>query len=79
MSKVVGQSVRSARRELGMTQAELATRLGVGASYVANLEAGRTNPTVGQLAAVADALRVDLDVVFRVVGQEEPDLDRGTR
>jgi transcriptional regulator with XRE-family HTH domain len=31
---------------------------------IAALEAGRGNPTVGQLAAVADALRVGLDVDF---------------
>jgi transcriptional regulator with XRE-family HTH domain len=31
---------------------------------IAALEGGRGNPTLGQLAAVADALRVGLDVDF---------------
>ena len=34
---------------------------------IAALEAGRGNPTVGQLAAVAEALEVGLDVEFPVL------------
>ncbi len=74
MSRSVGASARRARRELGLTQVEVAARLGVSAPYIANHEAGRTNPTIGQLAAVADALRVELDVMFRVPRAAEPSI-----
>jgi transcriptional regulator with XRE-family HTH domain len=47
-----------------MTQAQLAKRLGTSAVYVSVLETGRTNPTVGQLFAVAMALGVEFDVRF---------------
>ena len=61
-SKLVGKEVRSARIDAALTQAELAARLQTSSSYVANVEAGRVNLTVGQLARVADALGADLQI-----------------
>jgi len=63
-AQLVGQRIRAAREELGLTQLQLADRMEVSQPVIAALEAGRGNPTVGQLAAVADALRVGLDVDF---------------
>jgi transcriptional regulator with XRE-family HTH domain len=61
-SKLVGEAIRAARLEVGITQAELASRLGTTPVYITNVEAGRTNLTVGQLANIADALGAGLDV-----------------
>lgn len=63
----VGSAIRRARLEAGLTQSQIADRMGVNASYVANLEAGRTNPTVGQLNAIASALGAKLEISFEVV------------
>jgi transcriptional regulator with XRE-family HTH domain len=60
----VGQRIRAAREEVGLTQLQLADRMEVSQPVIAALEGGRGNPTIGQLAAVADALRVGLDVDF---------------
>lgn len=65
-SIVVGQSIRRVRQKLGLTQGELAERLGTTAPYVSALENGKANPTVGQLSAVASAMRVELHVEFYV-------------
>jgi transcriptional regulator with XRE-family HTH domain len=43
-----------------MTQADLAKRLHATPPYVSSIETGKTNPTVGQLWAIADALRVEV-------------------
>mgnify|MGYP001559171472 FL=1 len=69
-AKVIGQEIRRARQEGALTQAELARRLRVTPSYVSNLEAGRVNVTVGQLANVASAMKVALDISFRAVPRE---------
>jgi transcriptional regulator with XRE-family HTH domain len=66
----VGREVRRARTELGISQAELARRMGVKAPYVASLEAGTRNLTLGQLANIADALGRGLDVTFPEVQAE---------
>jgi transcriptional regulator with XRE-family HTH domain len=66
----VGLEVRRARLEEGLSQAALARRMGVKAPYVAGLEAGTRNVTLGQLANIADALRRGLDITFPSVTGE---------
>ena len=56
-SKLVGRELRRTRQELGLTQVQVAERLGVSASYIAAVEAGRRNLTLGQLANIANAIR----------------------
>jgi transcriptional regulator with XRE-family HTH domain len=63
-AKVLGRELRAARSALGLTQAEVARRLDVSPSYLAAVEAGRHNLTVGQLANIANAMRVGIDVAF---------------
>jgi transcriptional regulator with XRE-family HTH domain len=63
-AQLVGQRIRAAREEVGLTQLQLADRMQVSQPVIAALESGRGNPTVGQLAAVAEALQVGLDVDF---------------
>lgn len=63
-AQLVGQRIRVAREQVGLTQRQLAKRLAVSQPVIAALERGRGNPTVGQLAAVADALQVGFDVDF---------------
>jgi transcriptional regulator with XRE-family HTH domain len=63
-AKVVGASLRRARMQQDLTQAELAKRLSVSGAYVQKIEAGRANPTLGQLANVARALGRTLSVEF---------------
>ena len=66
----VGLEVRRARLEEGLTQAELARRMGVRPPYVAGVEAGTRNLTLGQLANIADALERGLDITFPSVAAE---------
>lgn len=70
-SKSFGATVRAARKERGLTQAALAQRMGVSAVYITNLEGGRVNPTIGQIAAIAAALQMDYRVEFIHVDRRE--------
>jgi transcriptional regulator with XRE-family HTH domain len=63
-AKVVGRELRDTRKALGLTQAEVAERLGVSASYISAVEAGKRNLTLGQLANIANAMRLGLDISF---------------
>ena len=66
----LGIEIRRARVDQGLTQAEFARRMGVKPPYVAALEAGKRNVTLGQLANIADALERGLDITFPVVASE---------
>lgn len=63
-AKVFGRTLRQTRKELGLTQLEVAERLGVTASYISAVEAGRRNLTLGQLANIANAMRLGIDISF---------------
>jgi transcriptional regulator with XRE-family HTH domain len=63
-AKVVGRELREARSALGLSQVEVAGRLGVSASYISAVEAGKRNLTLAQLANIANAMRLGIDVSF---------------
>jgi transcriptional regulator with XRE-family HTH domain len=63
-AKVVGREIRTTRNVLGLTQAEVAQRLGASASYLSAVEAGRRNLPTRQPANIANAMRLGVNVSF---------------
>ncbi len=59
------EAVLKARKEKGMTQKQLAARIGTKQSVISRLEAGRANPSVSFLAKLAHALDTHLEIRFR--------------
>lgn len=57
---MVGENVRRIRIAAGLSQAELAARMGVDRSYISGLEQGQRNPTVVTLWHLAKALGAKL-------------------
>jgi DNA-binding XRE family transcriptional regulator len=53
-------AIRDAREETGLSQTELAARIGIAQSALSRIEAGRANLTLGTLQRVTDALGVSL-------------------
>src|SRR5437762_3412004 len=68
----LAQRVRRARERLGMTQAELASRIGSTQPAVARLEAGGVTPSPAALRRVAGGPRFTEGQVSRVVARESP-------
>lgn len=58
--RIVGRNVRRLRLAAGLSQADLADRMGVDRAYVSGLELGRRNPTVVTLWHIGKALGVRL-------------------
>jgi HTH-type transcriptional regulator/antitoxin HipB len=61
----LAERVRRARERAGMTQAELASRIGSTQPAVARLEAGGTTPSLNTLRRIAAALDLELIVDLR--------------
>lgn len=76
LSKIVGEEIRRARTEAGLSQAEVARRLEVSPPYIANVEAGRANLTIGQMTNIASAMGAGLEIRFPVVEREAIKLHR---
>jgi len=56
--KELGSRLRKAREAARLTQADIADKAGVNASYYAEIERGEVNPSVDKLYSVLKALRV---------------------
>jgi transcriptional regulator with XRE-family HTH domain len=61
---LVGDNVKRLRLAAGLSQAELAYRMGVDRAYVSGLEQGQRNPTIISLWHVAKALGVPMRSFF---------------
>ena len=59
---VLGTAVRQARRELGLTQAELAARADVSRPWLSQLENGKRSVEMGKVLAVLAALDLYMDI-----------------
>lgn len=58
---VVGEAIRTARQQLGMTQVQVAERAGLSSNYVARLERGELGPSLFVATRLAEALEVTVD------------------
>jgi transcriptional regulator with XRE-family HTH domain len=70
--KLVGENVRRHRLAAGLSQEEVAIKMGVDRAYVSGLETGRRNPTIVTLWHASLALDVRIAALFE--GDENPDL-----
>lgn len=61
----VGEQVRDAREAAGLTQRELASRMGTSQAAIARLEAGGVGATLTTLQKVATALNLEVAVLLR--------------
>ena len=62
---MVADTVKSARLRAGISQAELAKRIGTGQRGITRLETGEGNATIGTLERVATATKSVLDIKIR--------------
>ena len=62
--RILGSNVRRLRKAAGLSQAELANRMGVDRAYVSGLELGQRNPTIVTLWHLGQALDTDLGNFF---------------
>ncbi len=60
-AKVVGDRVKRARRDVGLTQAALAEAAGISDETISRIERGAYEPAVSTMMALTDALGVSLD------------------
>lgn len=65
MNDTIGERIKAARRESGMTQKGLAAQVGVPYQTIQYWENGRRNPKIDNLQKVADALDVDVNWLLR--------------
>ena len=66
----LGDRLRDARTDAGISQRELARRLDLSPSLISQLEKGISKPSVGTLYAIVTELGVSVDTILRGVANE---------
>lgn len=62
-TKQLGHALRAARKQLGLTQPQLALAAGVGVRFIVDLEAGKTTLRLENVLRVIDALGGRLELL----------------
>lgn len=67
---ILGRILADTREQAGIKQSDLATRLGVPASYLSKVENGTRRLDVIELIQIAEAMEVDPGEIVRQVAKE---------
>ncbi|WP_300645936.1 helix-turn-helix transcriptional regulator [uncultured Desulfovibrio sp.] len=66
----LGQEILRRRKAMGMTQEELASRMGVSRQSVAKWETGLSSPDIDRLVLLRDVLQTSLDELIAPAGRD---------
>jgi transcriptional regulator with XRE-family HTH domain len=65
INKEIGQKIRQMRKHWGLSQMELAERMGISFQQIQKYEKGATSISVSRLQQISDALGIEITVFFR--------------
>lgn len=77
-NKRLGNTIRAIRQMRGLTQEQLAERVGLDKSYLGRLENGRRTTTLETIKRIADALNVNYAVLLLFTEIDDPHLGEFT-
>jgi len=72
---LLGRRIKELRRARGLSQEQLAERMGINAKYLSSIERGRENPTLDLLLKLAKSLRVETAGLFNYSWQRLPEAE----
>ena len=64
LPKSLGKKIQKKRKDLGLTQDELAEKVGISLTYMGFIEQGRYAPSLEVLNKIAKALKIPLSDLF---------------
>lgn len=70
LQRLLGDAARAARLRLGLTQADVAQKVGMGSSVYGRIERGMMMPSVPTLRRMCVALELSSDVLLSLVAKE---------
>lgn len=64
IKRLVGIRIKELRKSKGMSQEELAEKMGISPKYLSSIERGKENPTLDTFIKFAMTLNVDISELF---------------
>lgn len=65
INEALGKKIRAVRRAKKMTQEDLAYESRIDYSYLNEIEAGKRNPSIKRINAIAKALKISVSELFK--------------
>ena len=62
--KIIGENTRKYRTRAGLTQAQLAEKVGVGTAFISRVERGQKRMRIETMLLVASALHISVDLLL---------------
>lgn len=63
MKNTIGNNIKKLRKESGITQEQIASKLCIGRQALSNYETGKRIPDIYELIVLADLFEVSLDTI----------------
>jgi transcriptional regulator with XRE-family HTH domain len=67
--KQIGNNIIRNRKNVEISQEELAGKADIGRSYMGSIERGETNATILKMKKIADAIGVEVSELFKIKGK----------
>jgi transcriptional regulator with XRE-family HTH domain len=64
LMKALGKRIKDIRKARSLSQEDLSNEADIPLSQVGRIERGEINPTISSIAAIAEALNIDLKELF---------------
>ena len=62
LPRVLGKKIQKRRREMGLTQEDVADRVGISRAYMGYIEQGRNAPSLKVLEKITKILKISIDI-----------------
>lgn len=66
LRKRLGAAVRECRKDLDLSQEQLAAQAHLDRTYISDIERGKRNPSLDIIAAIAKSLKIQISELFRL-------------
>ena len=70
--QIIGARISRLRASKGLTQEELAERMGINPKYLSSIERGKENPTLQTLIKASESLEIDFSEMLSILEAEDP-------
>ncbi len=75
ITTTLGKTIAKRRKELGITQVDLASQAGTSQGYISDLENGKIlNPTIGTLLKIATILNLESSKLLSEINQSKEEI-----
>jgi len=62
LPRLLGRKIQKRRKEIGLTQEELADKVGISRAYMGYIEQGRNAPSLGVLEKITKVLKTSINI-----------------